>query len=130
MPQLETGEIKPWARQIIIGLNSYTEVSPSGTGLHIFVRGHLPDKGQKRGPIELYDRERYFTVTGAHLPETPTTIEERQAVVEWLYMAMPIIAKCLADSSRQETFQHLFAGDWAKATKADGTPSAVPVRQT
>ena len=118
----EPGEIKPWARQIIIGLNSYTEVSPSGNGLHIFVRGHLPDKGQKRGPIELYDRERYFTVTGAHLPGTPTTIEERQAVVEWLYMAMPIIAKCLADSSRQETFQHLFAGDWAKATKADGTP--------
>jgi hypothetical protein len=115
----ETGEIKPWARQIIAGLNSYTEVSPSGTGFHIYGQGRLPGKGQKRGPIELYDRERYFTVTGAHLPGTPTTIEERQAVVEWLYIAMPIIAKCLADSGRGARFSQLFAGD----TGGYGSPS-------
>jgi len=107
----ETGEIAPWAQQIITVLNSYTEVSPSETGMHTYVQGRLSDKGQKRGPIELYDRERYLTVTGAHLPGTPTTIEERQDVVEWLYVAMPILAKLLADSDRREKFERLFTGD-------------------
>src|SRR5262249_17868058 len=35
----ETGEINPWAQQIVHALASYTEVSPSGTGVHLFVQG-------------------------------------------------------------------------------------------
>ena len=35
----ETGEIESWAQEVIEQLNSYTEVSPSGTGVHILVRG-------------------------------------------------------------------------------------------
>ena len=35
----KTGTTEPWAREIITKLNSYTELSPSGTGFHIFVRG-------------------------------------------------------------------------------------------
>jgi archaellum biogenesis ATPase FlaH len=107
----ETGEIKPWARRIIAVLNSYTEVSPSETGVHIFVQGRLPGKGQKRDCIEMYDQARFFTVTGDHLPGTPTTVEDRQAGVEWLYTAMPIMAKLLADSGRREKFARLFTGD-------------------
>jgi putative DNA primase/helicase len=37
----ETGEIKPWAREIVHLLYSYSEISPSGTGVHIFVRGTM-----------------------------------------------------------------------------------------
>ena len=92
-------------------INSYTEVSPSGTGLRIFAQGGLSGKGRKRGDIELYSQGRFLTVTGDHLPGTPTTIAERQAAVEWLYVAMPIMAKLLADSSRGEKFQRLFTGD-------------------
>src|SRR5215218_10447889 len=33
----ETGEIESWAREIIEELDSYAEVSPSGTGVHILV---------------------------------------------------------------------------------------------
>jgi hypothetical protein len=98
--------------------NSYTEVSPSGTGLRIFAQGKLSGEGRKRGPIELYDQKRFLTVTGDHLPETPTTIEERQDVVEWLYVAMPIIANAI--QCHGERFSLLFAGEWAKATKVDG----------
>ncbi len=32
----------------------------------------------RRGPIEVYEAGRYFVVTGAHVPGTPTTIETRQ----------------------------------------------------
>jgi len=60
-------------------LASYTERSPSGRGLHVIVRGDLPDsKGRRKGPVEFYNAGRYFTVTGDHLEGTPTTVEYRQ----------------------------------------------------
>lgn len=62
----DTGEIASWARAIIGRLKSYTEVSPSGTGVKIIVRGQLPRCG-KRGNIEMYDNLRYFTLTGQRL---------------------------------------------------------------
>jgi putative DNA primase/helicase len=97
------GEIAPWAQAIIERLGSYTEVSPSGTGVHIVVRGALPDgarrrrvlgdapgDGGKRPAIEIYDRARYFTVTGRHLPGTPRTVAERDAELKAVH------AECVA----------------------------------
>src|SRR5207249_38342 len=75
----ETGAIAPWAQQIVDALRSYTETTPSGEGLRIFVRGTLPPGGRRRGNVEVYDRDRYLTVTGAHLDGTPLTIEDRTA---------------------------------------------------
>ena len=75
----DTGVIEPWAEEIVKGLNSYTEVSPSGTGLHVFGRGSLPPGKRKKAKIEAYEHSRFFTMTGQHLPETPTTIEDRTA---------------------------------------------------
>lgn len=74
----ETGEIEPWAQEVIEGLDSYTEVSPSGTGVHVLVRGELPAGRNRKGRFEAYDRGRYFTVTGRHLAGTPRTVESRQ----------------------------------------------------
>ena len=47
----QTGEIEPWAREIIERINSYTEISPSGEGIRIFVEAKLP-QCKKRGNIE------------------------------------------------------------------------------
>ena len=74
----ETGEIEPWAQKIIEDLDSYTEVSPSGTGVHILINGELPPGRNRKGRFEAYDRGRYFTVTGKHLSGTPKSIESRQ----------------------------------------------------
>jgi len=74
----ETGEIEPWAQEIIQELDSYTEISPSGTGVHVLVRAALPEGRNREGRFEAYDRSRYFTVTGEHLAGTPQIIEERQ----------------------------------------------------
>jgi len=65
----ETGEVAQWAREIIEELDSYTETSPSGTGVHIIARGKLPKSLSKTlkdqgGKIEMYSQERFFTVTG------------------------------------------------------------------
>ncbi len=58
------GEIEPWADEIISRMDTYTELSPSGTGVHIYARGRIPAKDRKNGNIEMYDERRYFTVTG------------------------------------------------------------------
>ena len=51
------------ARQIVQMLNSYTELSPSGNGLHILACGAIPHSIKQPG-FEMYDELRYFTVTG------------------------------------------------------------------
>ena len=84
-----TGEIAPWAWEIVKRFSSYTEVSPSGRGLHVLVRATLPDHvGRKQGAVEVYDAGRYFAMTGQRLAELPATIEERQAQVESLYATL------------------------------------------
>ncbi len=58
----ETGQLEEWAAEIVRGLDGYAEASPSGTGVHIIIRGKAPNK--KRGKFEAYSSERYFTMTG------------------------------------------------------------------
>ena len=57
-----TGELEEWAEKIIRNFGGYAEVSQSGTGVHIIVRGKAPNK--KRGKVEAYSSERYFVMTG------------------------------------------------------------------
>jgi putative DNA primase/helicase len=65
----ETGEIEGWATNVIEGLDSYAELSPSGKGVHVIVKGKVPTP-LKHDRIEIYSAERYFTVTG-HILEKP-----------------------------------------------------------
>lgn len=72
-----TGVIDEQASSIIETLHSYTEYSPSGTGVHVYVKATLPADCRKRaGGIEVYDQGRYFTVTGKQFGTTPDTIAE------------------------------------------------------
>ena len=72
-----TGSIEGWATRIINGLLSYTEVSPSGTGVKILVRAdpvprfaankvviHKANGGGKDQAVEVYTTGRYFCLTG------------------------------------------------------------------
>jgi primase-polymerase (primpol)-like protein len=61
----QTGDIAPWAMEIISRVHEgYIEVSPSGTGVHIIIRASVRGGGMRKGPVEMYSRGRYFTVTG------------------------------------------------------------------
>jgi putative DNA primase/helicase len=83
------GKPLDYAQFVIKRLNSYTELSPSGVGLHIWVYGSIPDnigpdpKGVSK--IEMYDQGRYFTITGNHLEGTPLTIENRSEEIAALH---------------------------------------------
>lgn len=84
--------LKPWARDLVDRLASYTEVSPSGGGLKVFLRGSKPGgrcrKGYHDGEVEIYDRDRFFTVTGCVLPEAPDEVHERQEQLDHVYRAV------------------------------------------
>lgn len=79
-------QIMDWAKPFIGRLHSYGEISPSGNGIKIFVRGKVPGgKGRKktkmgpdgRGAIEFYSRTRYFTLTGRlPTPKWPRAIAD------------------------------------------------------
>jgi hypothetical protein len=81
----ETKVIRPWAEKIVAGLASYAEVSPTGTGLELIVVGTLPPGGNRKGKVEMYDRRRYFTVTGCKIPDAPATVNERSKVLSRLH---------------------------------------------
>jgi putative DNA primase/helicase len=67
----------PEAQEIVRLLNTYTEVSPSGEGLHVWAFGSLPAGRRRRNGIEMYDSGRFITVTGNHLAGTPPDLHER-----------------------------------------------------
>ena len=61
------GTLSDEAADIIETMDSYTEISPSGTGVHIIAYGQKPDGGCRKGNVEMYDAGRGFTVTGNSL---------------------------------------------------------------
>jgi primase-polymerase (primpol)-like protein len=85
----ETREVAPWARELVQRFASYTEVTPSGTGFHILIEGRLPAGGRRHGGVEVYDRARFFTMTGNHLSGAPGTIAARQDVLDTLLAEWP-----------------------------------------
>lgn len=59
-----------WAKEIFLAIGSYTEISPSGDGLHIFCKGSLTAHRKKKhsfpdgSALEVYTEGRFSTVTG------------------------------------------------------------------
>lgn len=94
----KTGVVADWARDILREMDTYAEVSPSQTGVKMFLRGTMPNgMGRKTGKIsgavkitdktpqvELYDRGRFFTVTGLRMGGLPIEPQDRQPQLDAL----------------------------------------------
>jgi len=78
----DTGERSEQAAEIIETLDSYTEISPSGTGFHVIAIGELPAGRNRDGDVEMYEESRYFTVTGDRVTETPPDVRRRMTELE------------------------------------------------
>lgn len=100
----ETGVVAEWARAIIRELDTYAEVSPSKTGVKLFIAGSSPfpkgrkipvkadAMGGKQPAIEVYDKGRYFTMTGWKLTgpaEPQMRTAELAAVCERMFPKPP-----------------------------------------
>lgn len=92
---VKDGVVAPWAAEVAAKLDSYTEISPSGTGLHVFLSGDLPeDWSVKLGPkpqdrkqpgIDVYGGgARFLTVTGAHFAGSPRDLRAAGPALEQL----------------------------------------------
>ncbi|MCU4743341.1 hypothetical protein [Natronoglomus mannanivorans] len=97
----ETGSPSTDAREIVVELDSFTEVSPSGTGYHVIVRGSLPGDRSRRGSVEMYETARFFTVTGDHVDATPARVVERSSALESVYNEYIAETESLSQSGQQ-----------------------------
>jgi len=73
---------------------TYMEISPSGTGLHIFLRGAMPAGGSKnsKSGVEMYAHSRYFTMTGNRYKDCPLEVAADDGALAWIheqYIAAP-----------------------------------------
>jgi putative DNA primase/helicase len=114
-------EVEPWARTIIERLNSYTEITPSGKGFRIFVRGKLPPgrrKGRDNKRIECYDDVRFLTITGNRWPNTPAVVGAHDATL-WQSLFGDDTPEVERAKKKDKKFKQLWSGDW----KSAGYPS-------
>jgi hypothetical protein len=101
----ETGVVDPWAAGWIRRFGGYAEVSPSGTGVKIIVKGSLPSSIGKTivdsHETEMYDRGRFFTITGWTLHGS-TDPEDAQEAVEELHALMMAAKPATKPARRSE----------------------------
>ena len=91
----ETGELHSDFEKLIVKSESYTDISTSGEGAHVIVRGEIPtndlsiplrdSQGFESAKVEVFDRSRHIVMTGEHVKGTPTTIEDGQEVIDDLF---------------------------------------------
>jgi hypothetical protein len=84
---VKDGIIEPWAEDIVRTMNTYAELSPSGNGIHIIARGHVPSAlgDHKADNVEMYQDGRFFTVTGKRLDIAPSVISDADNQLNDLY---------------------------------------------
>jgi hypothetical protein len=80
---IRDSRVEGWVK----ALDSYTERTPSGDGLRVWIHGSIPVAGRRNDQlgVEIYARDRYFTVTGQQLDGTPSRIHRRQKALDALW---------------------------------------------
>jgi len=113
------GKILPETEYLIKNIGSYTEISPSGEGLHIIIKGKLPAGGHRKGKIEVYDKKRFFTVTGDTLTDTYQEIIGVDNILDILFqqkVTKPDIsdedAAMLRQALKNQKFNSLWSGNF------------------
>ena len=86
----KTAELSFTARVVVRHLRSYTEVSPSGKGIKVIVRGGPLPGARRQNPkmkVEIYDSARFFALTGERLAQTPPLIQvaDLEALYRWVF---------------------------------------------
>lgn len=89
---VEDGAVAGWAQEIIDSLDSYAELSPSGTGVHVIGWSNVEQVGpigrNNRRGVEAYNHGRYFTVTGDAVNDAPI-MDVTPDIEEFIYAHFP-----------------------------------------
>lgn len=125
----ENAPVSATERQInlVQGLDTYTEVSRSGMGLHLWLRGEI-EGALKTNELEVYSRERFIICTGNVVNDKPVVYDE--SVLNFFNSKASVNAESfnLADKAQTKTdekiiqeatdgdhsgkFAALMSGDW------------------
>lgn len=70
------------------GILTYAEISPSKTGLHFIGKGKVPGERKRYKNLEIYDRDRFFTITGNILKD-----KDRKKIVNINQELLPLYQK-------------------------------------
>ena len=87
----DDGELTPEAKALVETFDSYTEMSPSGTGVKLLCYGKKPGaRCRAKGvhgcrEVEIYSRDRFFVITGLRLDSVSPEINDRQIEIDDLY---------------------------------------------
>lgn len=85
----QTGGLEPYAEELVRLAGSYAEISPSETGVKIYLIAKLGDRKNhfefSGHEIEAYDQGRFFVITGKRLPEAPAALREAQSTLDELH---------------------------------------------
>lgn len=126
-----TGDaIAPWAADVVTMVDTYTERSPSGNGLRMFLKGVLPSDWKDKipdtpGSIEVYggngngvtekSKARFLTVTGDHLAGTPTDVRPAPGgaldELARMYRKTAVTVSCGPAGAAPELLDDLFLPD-------------------
>lgn len=107
---VQDGQLTAEAQDIVNTLDSYTEYSPSGNGVHILCLGKLPEGERHVGSYECYETGRYFTVTGRSL--TPSVgINERTKEMAQVHAKYFKVREAKPVQPAQQSRQPLFESD-------------------
>ena len=82
--------------------NSYTELSISNKGVHIWIKGKV-EKGVKRKGIEIYSEKRFMICTGKSIHKPVNTIQHRQDKLDILLEELKVESKVLNPHTLIET---------------------------
>ncbi len=85
--------------EFVLALQSYTELSNSGNGIHIICKGKLPEGGRRKGKIEMYDSGRFFVMTGKYCTQFVDISECTEKI-------KPLHKKYFSDSKSQQIPQN------------------------
>ena len=109
----DSGELEPDAQSVMDSMDSYTERSISGTGLHIIVKATMPATASNRDGhgLEIYSRGRYFVMTGDRLSNQPASINNRQTELEHTLRDHDLFSREDQDSNLDETLKESAAFD-------------------
>lgn len=126
------GDNEAYQRQVKVfqEFNSYSELSPSGSGVHIIIKGAIP-RGRRREAIEIYSNERYATFTGNVINDVPIAEKQELLTVLWEQMGGNADSYVVAEDKEQtqtdeeivdiafkavngEKFSQLWQGDWER----------------
>lgn len=72
----ETEEWDDWALEIMEDIGGWIEISPSGTGAHIILKGEIPGSRNRKGDLEIYEDGRFFTITGQLVDESGEYLDD------------------------------------------------------